>query len=115
MVPKSVRNVHAHMQLLGTLCSCKKNMRNNIIRNGGKRLIGVICECAENLLLGNVKLQPHEIDKLRKHKAKLRKLIKKSSLESKKKILVQNGGFLQILIPAAITAISNIISAAISK
>jgi hypothetical protein len=41
--------------------------------------------------------------------------VKKSNLASKKKILVQNGGFLQFLIPAVITGISEIVSSLISK
>ena len=43
----------------------------------------------------------------------LRKIVQKSTLKEKKKILVQHGGFLQYLIPAAITGISEIISSLI--
>ena len=56
-----------------------------------------------------------DFQKLKKYKTCLRKLVKKSNLASKKKILVQNGGFLQFLIPAVITGISEIVSSLISK
>ena len=43
------------------------------------------------------------------------KLVQKSTLKQKKKILVQQGGFLEYLIPAAISGITSIISSFINK
>ena len=84
-------------------------MRNNIIKTGSKELIACICECVDNVLRNNVKISPKVRQNLYKYKGALRKIIKKSSLEKKKKILVQKGGFLEYLIPIAVSAISSLI------
>lgn len=100
---------------LKLLSSCPKKLRNSIIKSGSKDLIDTICECVFNLLNGNIDLPPIEIQKFEKQKSSLRKLLKNTSLKEKKKVLVQKGGFLQILLPAIITGLANIISSAISK
>lgn len=114
MVPNKINKVKAHLPMLESLCKCKKSVRNSIIMNGSKSFINCICECVYNLLRGNIKLSAEDLEKIRKKRGCLRKLVKKSSLDEKKKYLVQHGGFMQILIPAAISAIASIISSGIS-
>lgn len=110
----SNKRVQRNFEILQVLSSCKKCMRNHIIKTGSKDLIASICECIDNVLSNNAKLTSEERQNLYKYKAVLRKLVKKSSLEKKKKLLVQKGGFLEYLIPAAISAISSLIGNAIS-
>jgi hypothetical protein len=101
--------------LLVALSSCKPKIRKAILQNADKDLIDAICQCVFNLLDGNINLSNTEKIKLSQYKRKLRKIIEKSNFKTKKKILIQKGGFLQFLIPAAITGISEIISSLISK
>lgn len=110
----SNKRVQRNLEILKVLSSCKKCMRNNIIKTGSKELIASICECIDNVLSNNAKLTADDRHNLYKYKGALRKLIKKSSLKKKKKILLQQGGFLEYLIPAAISAISSLIGNAIS-
>ena len=100
------RNLH----LLTSIASCKKCLRNTIIQKGSKDFINSIIECVDNLLRDNIKLGESEFKKVQKAKSTLRKLVKKSSLTEKKKLLIQKGGFLQYLIPAAVSVISSLIS-----
>jgi hypothetical protein len=100
---------------LKILSCCPKKMRNSIIRSAPKDLIDSICECILNLLNGNVVLKDIDKQKLDKHKSSLRKLLKRISLKEKKKVLIQKGGFLQILLPSIITGLASIISSVISK
>jgi hypothetical protein len=46
------------------------------------------------MLSGNIELSPTQKTALLKYRHTMRKLVEKSSLKNKKKILVQNGGFL---------------------
>jgi hypothetical protein len=101
--------------LLESLSKCKKKLREAIVENADRDLIECICMCAFNILEGNINLTEQEKSNLKKYKHAIRKLTMRSNLKKKKKILLQSGGFLQFLIPAAITGLSSIISSLISK
>ena len=68
-----------------------------------------------NVLENNLTLYESDLLKIKRYRFTLRKLIKKTDLKEKKKILDQRGGFLQFLIPAVITGISNIVSSLIDS
>ena len=104
-----------NQDLLLTLSKCKPRLRKVLLENADKDLVDAICQCVFNLLQGNISLTNAEKEQLNKYRHSLRKIVNKSSLKEKKKILVQHGGFLQYLIPAAITGISEIISSLINK
>ena len=114
-LPDSLKNIIKHSQILKTLAGCKGKLRTSIIQNSDRKIIEAVCECVLNLLNGNIKLSESDKKSLEKYKFTLRKLVEKSNLNNKKKILIQHGGFLQFLIPAAITGISSIISSLISR
>lgn len=105
------RNLH----LLTSIASCKKCLRNSIIQKGSKDFINSIIECVDNLLQDNIPLGQSEFKKVAKYKSTLRKLVKRSPLAEKKKLLIQRGGFLEYLIPAAVSVISSLISNATSS
>jgi hypothetical protein len=102
-------------QLLELTAISKKKLRDSIIKGGDREFIYSICECVLNVMNGNVKINNHTFNKLKVYKNTFKKLLKKSKLKDKKKILIQKGGFLQYLIPAVITGISSIITALINK
>jgi len=89
-------NIIKQQELLKVLASSKGNMRKVILQNADKKLIAAICEIIYNLLEQNLDINTSDLEKLKKYKHTFRKLIKKSDLKTKKKILVQNGGFLQL-------------------
>jgi len=111
----SIKFIFDNKELLLAISKCKTCMRKAIINKSDKKLVNSICEMVFNLINGNLNINNSDFQKLKKYKTSLRKLVKKSNLASKKKILVQNGGFLQFLIPAVITGISEIVSSLISK
>ena len=108
-------NVKRNFDSLKMLSCCPKKLRNSILNGAPKDLIDTICECILNLLNGNLDLKEIDKQKLDKHKFSLRKLLKRTSLKEKKKILIQKGGFLQILLPSIISGLASIISSVISK
>lgn len=111
----SIENIVNKQDLLKSLASCKLCMRKAILHKADKKLIQAICESILNMLSGNLHINTTDFEKLKKYKHIFRKLIKKSNLRNKKKILIQHGGFLKYLIPAVITGISSIVSSLISK
>ena len=115
MVKSAIDNIHKQKDMLNLLGHCKARLRKAIIRNSDKDLVDAICQCVYNVLKGNVDLSESEKHRLVLYKKTLRKLVSKSTLKEKKKILVQRGGFLEFLIPAAISGISSIISSIISS
>jgi hypothetical protein len=114
-VPECFKNINNQKDLLKTLSNCKRSIRLAIIKKADKALINTICECCFNLLEGNIDLTEEQHKNLLKYKNTLRKLVLKSNLKEKKKIISQQGGFLQFLIPAVVTGISTIISSLIDK
>lgn len=106
-----IKNFH----LLKTLSLCKPCIRKKLIQSCSKETIHSICEIVDNLLNNKIPISQEVKQKLSKFKCPLRKLVKRSSLKDKKKILNQKGSFLQFIIPAVITALGSIISDAINK
>ena len=107
--------ISSQLDLLRVLANSKTKVRQAIIINADRKLIIAICEIVFNVLEKNLTLDESDLIKIKRYRFILRKLIKKSDLKEKKKILVQRGGFLQFLIPAVITGISNIVSSLIDS
>jgi len=81
-----------------------------ILANCKGELVKTLSECSLNLLRSNVKLTPCQKRKLRKYRTHLRKLEdKRVSLTSKKKAIVQRGGFLIPLLGAVLPTIASLL------
>lgn len=99
------------LRQLELLKICPQHLRKSLLKRLPSSCIKAICECTLNVLHGNVPLTKQQKNCLRKHKCTLRQIgNKKGSLFTKKKLIIQKGGFLNILIPAALTAISTLIN-----
>lgn len=99
-----------NIKLLKQLSKCKKILRKNILKFADEELVLSICECVLNTLNGNIKLDHKIIKKLEKYKKHLRNLADVNlSLKKKKKILIQQGGFLNLLLPAALTVLTTLL------
>ena len=91
--------LHQNKNYINILAKAKTPHRKAIIKTADKELIYCLCECALNILNGNIPLKPNEYQKLSKSKTHLRKLAsEKTSQKERRKILVQNGGFLPVLL-----------------
>lgn len=99
------------LKQLEFLKNCPKNLQKYLLKRIPASTIKTICECCLNVLKGNISLSSRQKKYLRLHKNTLRCLAdKKSPICRKRKLIVQKGGFLNILIPAAISAISGLIN-----
>ena len=90
--------------------------KNKLIKKVNNCVIKAIAELSHNCLIGNVPLSSCNYKKLGKYKNTLRKLSdKKISLNSKRKIIKQKGGFLNILIPSVLALLSTVIEKKLLK
>lgn len=99
-----VNNKQIHC--LELLASARPSLRRELLKEPG--VIKLVAECCLNFYRGTFKVQKKHLTKLKPHRNKIARLASKSvSLGAKRKI-IQSGGFLQYLIPAAIALISAI-------
>lgn len=99
-----------YISLLKALRDCNKEQRLALLKTADKKLVNYICECALNVLKGVVSLKNNNLQKLKKHKQTLRKLIKnngqKNTWKAKKRVIVQRGGsFLPFLLEPVLSAL----------
>ena len=96
--------------------NCTKLNQKDLLKRAKGPFIIKICECILNKTQGRIKISDSDREKLKPYKNVFRKLTKKDTkIKEKKKLIIQKGGFLQILIPAIISGLASIISAVISK
>ena len=96
---------------LQKLHNCKnKNSRAKFIKRVKKCVIDAISEICDNFLIGNLKLKNFKVKLLKKYRKYIEFLQQKKPLYKKKKIIIQNGGFLNVLIPSALFLLEKFIS-----
>ena len=87
--------------LLVLLSKSKPKMRKALVHGCSKESINSILECLLNVCNRNVNINKNDFEKLKPFNKTFKKLPdKKISLANKKNIIIQIGGFLNILIPA---------------
>ncbi len=101
-------NLEKNIQNLKILSCCDKKFKNKLILKGDKTLILTLTECILNTLNGNIKIEKDK-GKLAKKKYLLRLLLSCKSIKAKRENLIQQGGYLQYILPAAITLISTLL------
>ncbi len=110
-----MKHLQNSLHKLKILSNCTKKNRNICIKKGDKFLIKTLNECVINTLNGNIKLNVKQQKKLVNFKYHLRNLLKNKKYIDKKKLLIQKGGFLQYILPGAITLITTLIEKYLAK
>ena len=100
-------NLKHHYNELRALCKCKGKKRRMLLQHASGNLIRTVAQVGKNLLKGNIKLSDHQKRRLRRHKKTLHALsMKRSSLKSKRRLLMQKGGaFLPLLLGPILSAV----------
>jgi hypothetical protein len=93
----------------------KEKDRKKFIATCGKDVIHYICECSKNLLKGNLPLKQRQLNLLSRHKHWLRKLALKKTTLSKRKKILQKGGFVHLLIPTLVSSLSGLVGNLVSN
>ena len=98
--------------VLHALARARPATRTALLKSIPKDSVDAICDCAFNALNGSIPLKHSQKRKLKRYKAQIVKLAnKKLSTIKKKKILQQRGGFLPVLLGAALSAVPSLIKA----
>ena len=95
---------------LKVLQKAKIKQRKALLTNANTDLVLCIAEIVHNLLKGNVKVGSKQRSQLKRYKKVLRRLANKgTSTKLKKKLLIQQGGFLSALLGPAIGIIGSLL------
>jgi hypothetical protein len=106
--------VKKNINTLRALCHLKKKQAKSLLQASDKQLIGCICECVHNVANGNVKISQKSLEKIQKHKSKIRKIIGNDvSYQERKKLIVQSGGFLPLLLAPIVSLVGGLVGEAI--
>jgi hypothetical protein len=101
-----MKRLKTHKHLLHVLKNATPKVRKVIIQGADDDLIKALVECVINTLNGNHKVSTGVKGKLGKFRNCLRKLsCSKVPLKVKRKILVQKGGFLGVLLTSLLSGI----------
>lgn len=101
-----MERIENNKDLLKICATCTKKERNLLFKKGSDDFIRSVLEIVLNLMKGNIKICKKTKHKLKKYKKVFRKLLCPNiTLKLKRKELVQNGGFLSILLPTVINGI----------
>jgi len=109
----NVLNCAKELEELAKANSNKK--RKKLVKLAEDCVINSISEIALNCLNGNVPLSEIDFNKLSKYQNLLRKLTKISSVKKRRNIISQTGGFLNLLIPPALSLIASVVGGYLSK
>ena len=99
-----------HTSEIVYLKKTKQCIREHLIAKADSSLVDCLCECADKMLRGNVTLTKLQKEKLKRNKAELRALTKKSVSLKKKKAILQKGGFLGSLLAPIASIVSSLFS-----
>lgn len=99
-----------HKDYLKVLSKSKsKKRREHLIDAGSTNEIKSILECIENIMSGHVQLSASDLKKLKRYKKTLRFLcLRCRKQDEKRAVLKQRGGFLQFLLPIALSALGSL-------
>ena len=98
---------HSSIQLLQ---KAPPKIQKHILKNSSKELIRCICDCCLNLLKCNLKINSTQKKKLKPYKNSVRQLADRNISLTKKRKVIQSGGFLSALLGVLAPAIGGLIS-----
>ena len=107
-----MKRVKENVHTLHVLKNARLKLRKAFISNCYRDLVNCISECVLNVLNGNVALTGCVKRKLSKHRLALRRLVdRRVTLQGKKRLIVQRGGFLLPLMKAILPTLASLTAA----
>lgn len=108
--------IHRNHDYLSVLGRCSSRERSAIIKHANKDLLLAISEVALNIAQQNIPLSSSQLSALRRHKQLLQLIAsKKVSHLKKRKLLVQKGGFLPLLLAPLLSLLGGLAGKGIAK
>ena len=95
------------LSILHSLHQSRPRERAAIVAGVDNDIIRALSEMSLNVLRGNIPLQHGQKKRLRKHKQTMRSLANRLlSLDTKRRLVQQSGGFLPVLLPIIASVLS---------
>lgn len=112
-----MKRLKSNIDLLKVLKKAKPCLRKAILHSADDEFIRSLLECILNVMNGNVPISKAYRRKLIPFKKSIRRLInRKEPLKNKRKILVQKGGFLGVLLSSLLSGlVGNLLSGSSSS
>ena len=114
MAPERLKRNIACLHLLS---KATKPQREALINTASYDQIRCICDCAQNFLNENIPFTDTEIKQLLRHQNLIRYLAASKNhrdIKHKKNLIIQNGGFLPLLLTPILTVAGSLLADAIS-
>jgi len=108
------QNLKPHKEYLLLIQKANKNQREALLKTATLQQLKAISECTLNVCTGNVKLTPRQFSTLKKHKNKIHKFLKSKST-GHRRLALQTGGFLPILLSVILPILTSLTETAIKK
>lgn len=101
-----MKRLKINQHILHVLKNSNAKFRKTVLKNCDIDVIKTICEIVINTLNGNNKISDRIHKRLQKHKKILRSLsCPKKTLNTKRKIIIQKGGFLPVLLGTVLSGV----------
>jgi hypothetical protein len=107
MAPKRLER---NLTLLDLLSKTTKAQREALIKTSTQDQLQCICDCAANILKENIHLTDEQFKRLKRFQKHLRYLADSSDNLENKRLVIQNGGFLPILLTPILSAAASILT-----
>lgn len=105
-----------NIDFLKLLCRKNPGLRSKILRGCDNDLIRCLSDCCQNIIKGNVPLNPSQTKALRRHRDTIRTVAKKRvALKDKRQLLLQKGGALPALLIPILSIASTILADIVTK
>lgn len=101
-----MKRLRVNKHILHVLRKSKPNLRKALIKQCEPDVIKTLCEICLNTLKGNTRLSNVAKKRLKKYKRTIRSLSQpKQSVAFKRKVLLQHGGFLPLLLGTLLSGV----------
>lgn len=105
--------LHRNITLLDVLSKTTKAQRDALINTATNDQLQCICDCAINILNENIPLTDTQYKKLKRFQKHIRYIANSDDNIDNKKLIIQKGGFLPILLTPILTAAASLLAEAL--
>lgn len=109
------KRVKKHGELLKFLSHCKHHTAKSVLNSASPDVLNCISEVCLNILKGRVAVTPKQKSSLVRYKNIIRQLAQKKTSHTKKRKLIQKGGFVGVLGKILANLLPSITSTLFSK
>lgn len=112
-LPRAVQ----HADFLSILGKARtRKLRETLLSLASKHQIDAVLECLDNINKRNIPIPTGKVRQLKSHSGAVKSLLNpRVSLQKKKQILGQSGGFLSAILPVAISALGSLFGGLVGR